>query len=90
MACADLDHFGEFTVDEGFAHEVKRHLLGEGGNLFDDPFKEVHGHGLFASNDFRAEAALEIADVADLDIDLVKTLGHAGNLAQIQGFFNYI
>ena len=69
---------------------MKRHLLGEGGNLFDDPLKEIQVHGLFASNDFRAKAALEIADIADLDIDLVKTLCHSGNLAQNQDFFNYI
>lgn len=40
--------------------------------MFDDLSKQRRIHALFLSNHFRAKAALKVADVADLDIDLLK------------------
>jgi hypothetical protein len=70
---ADVQKIREAWVDERLTHQMEANLLGEWGDLRNDPLKELDRHQLLCANDFRAEAALQVADIADLDIDLVKT-----------------
>lgn len=51
---------------------MKSHLFGDRGDLFYNAFEEVDIDQLLFSDDLRAEAALEVADIADFDMDLVK------------------
>ena len=74
-------------MNQGFAHQVKSRLLDTGGDFPDDAFEEVKAHRFFAANHLWAKTALKVADIADLDIYLIKTLCHGGNLSQFQGFY---
>jgi hypothetical protein len=60
-------------MDQRITHQMEAHLLGERSHLIDDPPKEIQLDQRLAADDLRAEAALEVADVADLDIDLGET-----------------
>ncbi len=72
----NFDQFLELSVNQRFTHQVKAYLFGQRRNLFDDGSKQRGIHALFLSNHFRAKTALKVADVADLDIDLLKP--HSG------------
>jgi hypothetical protein len=49
---------------------MKAHHLGQGRHLLDTPPKQLEAHHLFFANDLGTKTALQIADIADLDIDL--------------------
>ena len=57
---------------------MKANKLGEGSHLLDDAFKKIKPHGLLRADDLRAKTALEIADVADFDIDFRELFKHFG------------
>ncbi len=49
---------------------MKTNLLGQGGYLLYHLPKKIEGHHFLGANHLRAKAALKIADIADLDVDL--------------------
>ena len=51
---------------------MKTNLVRQGRYLLDDSPENIGLHHLLGPNYFRTEAALEIADIADLDIDLFE------------------
>lgn len=58
---------------------MEANLISDRTHLLDDFSKQIETHPFFRPHHFRAETALKIADIADLDIDLGKAL-HAPKL----------
>ena len=66
---------------------MKRPLLGQWGNGLEDVTKRRSVHLTFGSLHGRAEAALEIANIANLDVDFGETL-HPQEIPLILGVRN--
>ena len=71
---ANFQEFLEFGMEQRFTHQVEGHHFGQWGDLRNDCLKRIQIHEFLRTDDLRAKAALEIADIAYLDVDLVKTL----------------
>ena len=54
-------------------HQVQGHLISQRGHLLNHGTKDLRGYHFFVTLYRRTEAALQVADVADLDIDFVKS-----------------
>src|SRR5438874_333726 len=69
-------------MNQGITHQMETDLLRDRTHLLDDFSKQTKIHPLSGSQHFRAETALKIADIADLDVDLGKSL-HAPKLPRL-------
>ncbi len=58
-------------MNERIAHQMETDLVRDRGHLANDRPKELNIHDPFCPNHFRAETALEITDITDLDVDLL-------------------
>lgn len=74
MLMADFNHLAQLRVHQRIAHQVKANLFCQGRHLLDDLPKQHEIHELGTAHDLGAKTALQIANVADLDIDLVKPM----------------
>ena len=90
MASTDLEEFRDLSMNQRVSHQVVSDLRSEGGDLFGDAFKKLEWHGLFRPDYLRTEGTLQIADVADLDVDLVESFSHFGQNSMIsRGLANH-
>jgi hypothetical protein len=71
---AVADEIGEQRMGQGFAHEMKADLLSEWGNLIKRPYEKIRPHDVLFPIDFRTKIAMEIADIADFDVNLFEAL----------------
>lgn len=79
----DTDHLCKLRVGRWFAHNVKREFVSKRHNVRENFSEHVRRHDLFAALNFGAEIALQIADVADFDIN-------AGKFSRLQGRLHII
>jgi hypothetical protein len=61
-------------MNQRITHQMKANLIGDWTDLLDNFAKQSKVHPLFGSHYFRAETALKITNIADLNIDLRKAL----------------
>jgi hypothetical protein len=64
---------------------MKRDLLRQRRDLSDDFTKEIDIDQLLRADDFRTKTALQIADIRNLDMNLVEALAHAAKLTRATG-----
>lgn len=74
MLVTDFNHLAQFGVHQRIAHQVKANLLRQGCHLLDDLQKQHQIHEFRTAHDLGAKTALQVANVADLNIDLVKPI----------------
>ena len=57
---------------------MKANQFSQRCDLFDDIFKQVQGHHFFFTDDLGAKTTLQIADIADFNVDFMKAffIGH--------------
>src|SRR5690606_41893903 len=78
----------ELGMDAWSPTDGKTGLIAERTVLLDDLSKKIDFHPLLVSDELGAEAALKIADAADLDIHLRKSLStHSGLVLPEMGEF---
>jgi hypothetical protein len=70
----DIDEFRKLGMNQRITHQMKANLIGDWTDLLDNFAKQSKVHPLFGSHYFRAETALKITNIADLNIDLRKAL----------------
>lgn len=70
---AERDDLIDFRVKQRLAHQMETDLFGKRSDLSEDRFELLDFHNTFFAFDRRTKAALEIADVADLDMNLGET-----------------
>ena len=72
---ANLDQLRQLGMNERVTHQMKTDLVGQWSDLFYDFGKEAELNESLAPNHLGTKAALEVADIADLNIDFRKSSG---------------